>query len=55
MIIGVDAGALAITDERLKVGVWRVTFNLLRELSKLDRKNSYRLYSFGEGIRGIRE
>ncbi len=55
MIIGVDAGALSITDERLKVGVWRVTFNLLRGLSKLDRKNSYRLYSFGEGIRGIGE
>lgn len=46
MIIGVDAGALAITDERLKVGVWRTSYNLLRELSKLDRKNDYRLYSF---------
>lgn len=46
MIIGVDAGALSITDERLKVGVWRVTFNLLCELSALDQKNTYRLYSF---------
>ena len=55
MVIGVDAGALAISDERLKVGVWRVTFNLLRELGNLDRNNEYRLYSFGEGIRGIRE
>lgn len=46
MIIGVDAGALAIADERLRVGVWRVTYNLLRELAKIDKKNEYRLYSF---------
>ena len=46
MMIGVDAGALSITDERLRVGVWRVTFYLLRELSSLDRNNTYRLYSF---------
>lgn len=46
MIIGVDAGALSIIDERLRVGVWRVTLHLLRELSSLDRHNSYRLYSF---------
>ena len=45
-MIGVDAGALSITDERLRVGVWRVTFYLLRELSSLDRNNTYRLYSF---------
>lgn len=46
MIIGVDAGSLAIADERLRVGVWRVAFNFLKELSKLDAKNEYRLYSF---------
>lgn len=46
MIIGVDAGALSIKDERLRVGVWRVTYNLLKELSKIDKKNEYRLYSF---------
>src|SRR5690348_10387687 len=46
MIIGVDAGALSIRDERLRVGVWRVTFNLLAQLSKLDPKNEYRLYTF---------
>lgn len=46
MIIGVDAGALSITDERLRVGVWRVTYNLLRELAKIDTKNEYRLYTF---------
>jgi glycosyltransferase involved in cell wall biosynthesis len=46
MIIGVDSGALSIRDERLKVGVWRVTYNLLRELGKLDLHNEYRLYSF---------
>lgn len=46
MVIGVDAGALSISDERLKVGVYRVILNLLRELSKLDTENEYRLYSF---------
>lgn len=46
MIIGVDAGALSVTDDRLKVGVYRVVFNLLKELGCLDKKNTYRLYSF---------
>lgn len=46
MIIGVDAGALSITDERLRVGVWRVTYNLLKELAKVDKTNEYRLYTF---------
>lgn len=46
MIIGVDAGALAITDDRLKVGVWRVTFELLKELTEKDTKNEYKLFSF---------
>lgn len=46
MIIGVDAGALSITDRRLRVGVWRVTYNLLRELGKIDKKDEYRFYSF---------
>ncbi len=46
MIIGVDAGTLSIGDERLKVGVWRVADNLIQELLKIDKKNTYRLYSF---------
>ncbi len=46
MIIGVDAGALAIRDQRLKMGVYWVNVNLLRELGKIDRNNTYRLYSF---------
>jgi glycosyltransferase involved in cell wall biosynthesis len=46
MIIGVDAGALSIRDDRLKVGVYRVTVNLLRELGKIDKTNQYRLYTF---------
>lgn len=56
MVIGVDAGALSVTDDRLKVGVYRVTREALRALAALDRGNSYRLYSFGEmgEIRGIR-
>jgi glycosyltransferase involved in cell wall biosynthesis len=46
MIIGVDAGALSVRDDRLKVGVYRVTINLLRELGKIDKTNDYRLYTF---------
>lgn len=46
MIIGIDAGSLSVTDERLRVGVFRVTYNLLRVLGEIDRKNEYRLYSF---------
>lgn len=46
MIIGVDAGCLGIKDERLKVGVYRLSFNLLKELGRKNEKNEYRLYSF---------
>jgi glycosyltransferase involved in cell wall biosynthesis len=46
MRIGVDAGALGITDGRLKLGVYWVNVHLLRELAKIDTKNSYTLYSF---------
>lgn len=46
MIIGVDAGAMGISDERLKLGVYWVNVNLLRELGKIDKKNTYILYSF---------
>jgi len=53
MIIGVDAGALSISDERLKVGVYRVVLNLLKELSGIDRVNEYRLYSFLPIEKGI--
>lgn len=46
MIIGVDAGCLGVKDKRLKVGVYRVTENLLEQLGKIDTKNNYLLYSF---------
>lgn len=46
MKIGVDAGMLGITDERLQVGVWRVAKELLTQLGKIDQVNSYILYSF---------
>lgn len=46
MIIGVDAGCLGITDDRLKVGVYRMSVNLLSEILKIDKKNFYKLYSF---------
>src|SRR3989344_5356503 len=46
MIIGVDAGCLGIKDKRLSVGVYRLVKDLLEELGKIDKKNSYLLYSF---------
>lgn len=46
MIIGVDAGMLGVADDRLKVGVYRVAYNLLKQLAEIDRKNTYRVYSF---------
>lgn len=46
MRIGVDAGCLGVVDERLKVGVYNVAWNLLVELSKIDHENTYYLYSF---------
>lgn len=46
MKIGIDGGALSITDERLKVGVYRVVVNLLRGLGRIDRENTYYIYSF---------
>ncbi|MEK9143479.1 MAG: glycosyltransferase family 1 protein [Patescibacteria group bacterium] len=58
MVIGVDAGTLSVTDDRLKVGVYRVTQEALRELIRVDMESEYRLYSFGKGvgeIGGIRE
>ncbi len=46
MVIGVDAGALSVTDERLKVGVYRVSLHLLQQLASRDQQNKYRLYTF---------
>lgn len=46
MKIGVDAGCLGITDERLQVGVYQVVKKLLIELGKIDTENEYLLYTF---------
>ena len=48
MNIGIDAGCLGIKDERLKVGVYHLTFNLLATLGRIDRQNDYWLYSFAQ-------
>lgn len=55
MMIGIDGGALSITDDRLKVGVYRVAYHLIKEMQTLDVKNDYRVYSFGRGERGTHE
>lgn len=46
MKIGVDGASLSVVDERLKVGVYRVIYNLLCELGELDITNQYSIYSF---------
>lgn len=46
MVIGVDAGALGIKDNRLKVGTYQMAKNLLIELAKIDKVNEYLLFSF---------
>ncbi len=53
MNIGIDGGALSITDDRLKVGVYRVADNLVKELPVVDVKSNYRVYSFNRGEEGI--
>lgn len=55
MNIGVDAGALSISDERLKLGVYCVNVNLLKELGKIDTKNTYYLYTFAPIDRKVME
>lgn len=55
MRIGIDGGALSITDDRLKVGVYRVAYNLIKEMQQANVKNDYRVYSFGRGERGTHE
>lgn len=49
MNIGIDGGALSISDDRLKVGTYRVAYNLVKELPRIDVKSFYRIYSFGGG------
>ena len=46
LVIGVDAGCLGVKDVRLKVGVYTVALNALVQLAKIDKKNTYCLYSF---------
>jgi len=46
MKIGVDAGALSVSDERLKAGLYYVNRNLIIQLSELDNNNYYQLYTF---------
>lgn len=46
MNIGIDCGSLSISDDRLKTGVYRLSAELLVNLSKIDRKNRYFLYTF---------
>lgn len=53
MKVGIDGGALSISDDRLKVGVYRVAYNLVKELPRLEARNDYRVYSFRGGEEGM--
>jgi glycosyltransferase involved in cell wall biosynthesis len=46
MIIGIDGGALAVDDIRLKVGVYKVSLRLLENISRIGYSNYYRVYTF---------
>ena len=54
MNIGIDGGVLSVDDDRLKVGTYRVAYNLVKELPRVDVKSFYRIYSFGRGEEGTR-
>ncbi len=47
MTIGIDAGALSVTDDRLKVGVYRVTESLVDALVTSPSGPHLRRYAFG--------
>ena len=46
MVIGIDAGCLSGSDMRLQTGIYYYAYNLIKNLSKIDKKNIYRLYSY---------
>ncbi len=46
MNIGIDGGAISVSDDRLKVGVYQVCVNLFQRLGELDHDNTYYIYSF---------
>ena len=46
MIIGVDAACISVKEKQLKAGVYYLAYNLLKQISLLDTKNQYLLYSF---------
>ena len=46
MVIGIDAGCLSGSDIRLQTGIYYYAYNLIKNLSKIDKKNIYRLYSY---------
>jgi alpha-1,3-rhamnosyl/mannosyltransferase len=48
MTIGIDAGALSVTDDRLKVGVYRVTESLVDAVLSFPAGVNLRRYGFGQ-------
>jgi glycosyltransferase involved in cell wall biosynthesis len=48
MLVGIDGGALSINDDRLKVGVYKVTKRLLEYIPHIGYSNNYRIYRFSK-------
>ena len=46
MTVGIDAACLSVKEKQLKAGVYYLAYNLLKQISFLDKKNQYLLYSF---------
>lgn len=55
MNIGIDGGPLSIVDDRLKVGVYRDTLELIAWMSKLGEKHHFTVYVFTPPPREVGE
>jgi glycosyltransferase involved in cell wall biosynthesis len=49
MVIGIDGGALSVTDQRLEVGVYKVCRRLVELLPFINNSINYRIYKWGRG------
>lgn len=55
MNIGIDGGPLSITDDRLKVGVYRDTLELIATLSKIGENHTFTVYCFTPPVAEVGE
>ena len=50
MIIGIDGGFLSTSEPSKKTGVYQIGVNFLREISKIDKNNKYKIFVFDDVI-----